>query len=215
VTVPPFFMGRYAVTQEQWRVVARWEVVERDLDGDPSNHKGDNRPIENITWQDATEFCTRLSRETGRDYGLPSEAMWEYACRSLTQTAFSFGPMISPEVANYNWEEDYDDVEFKQEKNFEGTVPVGYFPANPWGLHEMHGNVWEWCADHWHEDYEYAPTDARVWIDKMAEINAYRVMRGGSWRDYPRTCRSAERLNLGARDSSNGFRVICLPPRLL
>jgi formylglycine-generating enzyme required for sulfatase activity len=223
VTVPPFFMGRYAVTQAQWRVVAGWEPVEQDLDRDPSNYKGDDRPVENVTWQDAIEFCKRLSRETGRSYGLPSEAMWEYACRAGTETAFSFGPMISPEVANYDWDQAYDGVKFKQKKNFEGTVPVGHFPANPWGLYEMHGNVWEWCVDHWHGNYDGAPNtsggakpnDGSAWVDEEAETAADRVTRGGSWINAPRNCRSATRFNLDAHDFNYGFRVICLPPGLL
>lgn len=213
VRVPPFFMGRYAVTQAQWRVVAGWDPVERELEADPAEYKGEDRPIDRISWVEAVEFCGRLRRETGRNYQLPSEAMWEYACRSRTETAFSFGPMISPEVANYDWDVAYDGVKFERIQTFEGTVPVGRFPANPWGLYEMHGNVWEWCADHWHDNYEGAPTDGSAWVEKNAETHARQVLRGGSWIFDPADCRSAARLsnNLVHIGSNVGFRLVCLP----
>jgi formylglycine-generating enzyme required for sulfatase activity len=211
VTVPPFFMGQSVVTQALWRVVAGWKPIQKQLASDPSRFKGDNLPVTNISWHDVTEFCVRLSRETGRDYRLPSEAMWEYACRAGTQTAFNFGPMISPDVANYAWDEAYDGVKFKQ-KDFEGTLPVGHFPANPWGLYEMHGNVWEWCADHWHEDYDGAPINGIPWIEEEVESTADRVIRCGSWFRNPRYCRSASRNNnFGRLDVNPGFRVICFP----
>jgi formylglycine-generating enzyme required for sulfatase activity len=195
--------------------VAGWEPVNGDLEPDPSEEKGGDRPVTDVGWEDAAEFCARLSRETGRDYRLPSEAMWEYACRAGTETAFSFGEMIAPEVANYDWDEAYDGVTFEA-KSANATVAVGSFPANPWGLQEMHGNVWEWCEDHWHGDYEGAPTDGSAWVDEMAEADAERVLRGGSWINYPWYCRSASRDHFNARFDYyfNGFRVVvCLPPR--
>ncbi len=217
VKVSPFFIGRYVVTQAQWRVVASWEPVERELGRDPSRYKGDNRPVEQVSWQDAIEFCARLSRETGRLYGLPSEAEWEYACRAGTTIAFNFGDMISPEVANYDWDTAYNGVKPKKKKNFDGTTSVGNFPANEFGLYEMHGNVWEWCEDHWHGDYEGAPTDGSAWLDKNAETDAARVIRGGSWVGYPRYCRSATRgyPYAGFDDFNYGFRVVCRLPRTL
>ncbi len=213
VTVKPFFMGRFVVTQAQWRVVAGWEKVDRDLELDPSRAKGGDRPVTNVNWAAAVEFCARLSRETGRDYRLPSEAMWEYACRAGTKTAFSFGEMISPEVANYNWDRDYDGVKFEQAKDFRETVDVGRFPANPWGLYEMHGNVWEWCEDHWHGNYEGAPTDGSVWASEKAESQSSKVLRGGSWLADPRYCRSATRISSDFAHDNIGFRLVCLPPR--
>jgi formylglycine-generating enzyme required for sulfatase activity len=219
VTVLPFFMGRYPVTQAQWRVVAGWEPVERTLEADPAYYKGDDRPVERVSWEDAREFCARLNRETklldGWEYGLPSEAEWEYACRAGTTTAFNFGEMISPEVANYDWDVEYDRVKFKKQKDFEGTTPVGSFPANLWGLYDMHGNVWEWCEDHWHGSYEGAPTDGSSWLDESAESQPYRVIRGGSWIYDPRNCRSASRSygSAGFGHPYSGFRVVCRLPR--
>jgi formylglycine-generating enzyme required for sulfatase activity len=217
VKLSPFFMGRYAVTQAQWRVVASWAQVERELEPDPSEFKGADHPVENVTWLDAVEFCARLSRETGRDYGLPSEAEWEYACRSGTTTAFNFGEMISPEVANYDWDVAYDGVKVKKRQKEDGTMPVGTFAANGWGLYEMHGNVWEWCADDWHGDYEGAPIDGSAWRDRNAETASEKVIRGGSWIGNPRNCRSAIRISNDADSAFNyfGFRVVCRPPRTL
>jgi formylglycine-generating enzyme required for sulfatase activity len=185
--------------------------VERALEVNPLDYEGDDRPVDIITWDEAVEFCARLSRETGRDYRLPSEAMWEYACRAGTKTAFSFGEMISPEVANYDWNVAYDGVEAKT-KPVNGTMPVGCFPANPWGLYEMHGNVWEWCEDHWHDDYEGAPEDGSAWI-KIAETSSSRVTRGGSWLINPGDCRSAQRSYADAHDNLTGFRLVCVPSR--
>ncbi len=221
VKVSPFFMGRYPVTQAQWRVVAGWEPVERTLNADPAYYKGNNRPVEQVSWEDAREFCARLNREAkllGRwEYGLPSEAEWEYACRAGTTTAFNFGEMISPEVANYDWREAYNRVQFEKQKDFEGTTPIGSFPANQFGLYDMHGNVWEWCEDQWHDRYEGAPTDGSSWLDRNAESQSERVFRGGSWFYAPRYCRSAYRLygSAGFDFSSYGFRVVCRLPRTM
>jgi formylglycine-generating enzyme required for sulfatase activity len=218
VTVVPYFIGRFAVTQAQWREVAGWPRVDRDLDLDPSEFKGDNRPVETISWPEASEFCARLTQATGRLYGLPSEAEWEYACRAGTTTPFNVGPMLVPAVANYDWSRGYDGVKVAQQKDFSGTTPVGQFPANAWGLYDMHGNVWEWCQDHWHDTYRGAPSDGRAWIQKKAETDADRVIRGGSWFDKPQGCRSAIRVHDFARyidDNDGGFRVVCRLPRTL
>jgi formylglycine-generating enzyme required for sulfatase activity len=211
VTVPPFFMGRYAVTQAQWRSVAGLDPVDRDLDPDPAEFKDPNLPVEQVSWLDAVEFCARLSRETGRVYRLPSEAEWEYACRAGTTTPFHFGPMISPEVANYDWDQGYDGVKAKNRKKQRGTMLVSSFPANAWGLHEMHGNVWEWCADDWHGDYEGASVDGRIRRSKNAETTSGKVIRGGSWIDSPQNCRSAIRFSYDAGHAGSffGFRLVC------
>ena len=176
----------------------------------------DQRPVEQVSWEDAMEFCHRLSLRTGRTYALPSEAQWEYACRAGTTTPFHFGDTISPELANYRGDFAYADgpqgVYRKQ------TTPVGMFPANAWGLHDMHGNVWEWCLDEWHDSYEGAPTDGRAWLDaaereKSKESVKTKLLRGGSWNVVPRFCRSAFRylsLPVNAIDGV-GFRVVCLP----
>jgi formylglycine-generating enzyme required for sulfatase activity len=216
VTVSPFFMGQFPITQLQWSTVVALPKVLRDLNPDPSEFKGNSRPVERVSWHDAIEFCQRLTQYTDRPYRLPTEAEWEYACRAGTTTPFHFGSTITPEVANYNWDEVYDRSEFKKSKDFEGTTPVGKFEvANAFGLFDMHGNVWEWCEDHWHENYENAPIDGSAWIDPEAEEDARRVLRGGSWLVGPRSCRSASRDGYVAwiRYSSYGFRVVCSAPR--
>jgi formylglycine-generating enzyme required for sulfatase activity len=216
VTVPPFCMGKYPVTQAQWRVVAGLPQVDRKIDPDPANFKGDNHPVENISWQDSTEFCARLSQLTGRDYRLPSEAKWEYACRAGTTTPFHFGETITPILANYNWDETYAEIKVTKEKDFQGTTTVGQFGvANAFGLYDMHGNVWEWCLDHWHSNYGGAPTDGSARLSD--EKGANRLLRGGSWNDTPWDCRSAVCGN-GTPDDRNyfiGFRVVCSAARIL
>jgi formylglycine-generating enzyme required for sulfatase activity len=216
VKVADFWMGRYPVTQAQWRFVAGLSRIDRSLDADPSYFKGENRPVETVSWYDATEFCARLSQHTGRSYRLPSEAEWEYACRAGTLTPFHFGEMIIPDLANYAWNETYNKSGVTKKKNFEGTTPVDRFGvANAFGLAEMHGNVWEWCLDHWHENYKGAPTDGSAWHSDNK--NARRVRRGGSWNGIPRLCRSAYRFRSypDIRDLNLGFRVVCVPPRTL
>jgi formylglycine-generating enzyme required for sulfatase activity len=179
--------------------------------------------VEQVSWLDAMEFCHRLSQRTGRHYTLPSEAQWEYACRAGTTTAFAFGATLSAELANYNATETYGDGpkgEYRKQ-----TTPVGLFPANAWGLHDMHGNVLEWCLDHWYSSYEGAPSDGSAWLKPSAWLKASawlkprasdvegRLLRGGSWVSSPRYCRSACR-NHNLPDDAFiivGFRVVCLP----
>ena len=216
VSVPEFCLGRYPVTQAQWRVVAtEYEQVERGLKADPSKFKGDDRPVEQVSWDDAQEFCRRLSDKSGRVYRLPSEAEWEYACRAGTETPFFFGETLTPELASYDCSITYGDRGVKGEWQQE-TKPVGYYDvANTWGLSDMHGNVWEWCEDDWHGNYEGAPTDGSAWIDTSTEKNR-KVNKGGSWGDLPRNCRSAFRGNDSRvnRYYDTGFRVACAAPRL-
>ncbi|WP_310833506.1 formylglycine-generating enzyme family protein [Aetokthonos hydrillicola] len=208
VTVPPFFMGKYPVTQAQWRAVAALPQVNRELEPEPSGFKGDNLPVEQISWYEAVEFCDRVSKHTKRDYRLPSEAQWEYACRAGTTTPFHFGETITPELANYNGNCTYasaSEGEYRQK-----TTPVGSFRvANAFSLYDMHGNVWEWCADKWHYDYEGSPRDGSSWIEIEGNL-VYRLLRGGSWPYNPRTCRSASRFsdNPGYRDYTFGFRAV-------
>ncbi|HBB35492.1 MAG TPA: formylglycine-generating enzyme family protein [Cyanobacteria bacterium UBA8803] len=228
VSVPAFFMGKYPVTQAQWRVIAGLPQVARelDLDPDPSEFKGENhpsinsgqRPVENVSWYDATEFCARLSELTVKPYRLPSEAEWEYACRAGTTTPFHFGELITPDLANYDWNSTYGFVEVTKQKSFERTTPVGHLGvANAFGLYDMHGNVWEWCEDHWHRNYEGAPKDGSAWIEAEAEEDASRVLRGGSWHDFPKDCRSASRSNDLAEfhNYDIGFRVLYSGQRTL
>jgi len=197
VTVSSFLMGRYPVTQAQWRVVAGYSRIDKDLDPAPSRFKGDTLPVERVSWEDATEFCRRIAAKTGKAYGLPSEAQWEYACRAETQTTYHFGDRLTAELANYG-------------DRVNQTSEVGRYPANRWGLHDMHGNVWEWCEDHWHETYVGAPEDGSAWISS-GESEDPRVLRGGSWNSDPGFCRSAFR-DWSAPDfwlNGVGFRVVC------
>jgi formylglycine-generating enzyme required for sulfatase activity/RES domain-containing protein len=215
VRLAPFSLARMPITQAQWRQVARWQPAkgeppwERQLDPDPSFFKGglpvenrrpedDRRPVESVNWFDAQEFCRRLSQRTGRTYTLPSESQWEYACRAGTTTPYAFGATLSQWQANVA---------------SSGTTEVASFPANAWGLHDMHGNVWEWCLDNWHPNYLGAPDDGRSWIDSTADELEKRLLRGGSWSVVPRDCRSAYRNHYRPDDAYSyvGFRVVCLP----
>ena len=255
VQLQGFFMGQTPITQAQWRTVAAWaeqpgEQWGCDLKTNPAWFDGekvkirksfgsasdasvvldgtantDLHPVEQVSWHDAQEFCSRLSQRTGRTYTLPSEAQWEYACRAGSATPFHFGPTITPALANYDGNHIYADGS-KGEKR-EQTTPVGLFPANAWGLHDMHGNVWEWCLDHWHNSYEGAPANGSAWLYTIEPTTIItietvivgdsdekmRLLRGGSWLDFPGNCRSASRIHALPDDALNyvGFRVVCLP----
>ncbi|UKO99394.1 SUMF1/EgtB/PvdO family nonheme iron enzyme [Nostoc sp. UHCC 0870] len=206
VKIQPFFMGKFPVTQAQWRVVAGWDKVNIDLKSDPSRFTGNNRPVERVSWDDAVEFCARLSRKTNRIYRLPSEAEWEYACRAGTTTPFYFGETITPELANYDGNSTYgagSKGEYRQQ-----TTDVGIFPANLFGLYDLHGNIWEWCQDEWHDNYNGAPNDGSAWVSD--NDNRKRLLRGGSWSYNPWSCRSAYRgwiARVGWYDHV-GFRVV-------
>ena len=222
VTVPTFFMGRSPVTQAQWRQVVKLPKVKNDLKPDPSHFKGDDRPVEQVSWDDAMEFCARLSRHCDRDYRLPSEAEWEYACRAGTTTPFSFGETIDTELSNYQAEDEKIGETTYPGKYGRGrfgayrkeTTPVGIFPPNQFGLYDMHGNVWEWCQDSWHDSYKNAPIDGSAWEDGKP---SYRLLRGGSWYYFPRFCRSACRSSPfpANRFGSIGVRLVCCVPRTL
>ncbi|MBR8836631.1 MAG: formylglycine-generating enzyme family protein [Stigonema ocellatum SAG 48.90 = DSM 106950] len=215
VTISPFFLGKYPVTQAQWQAVAALPQVNRELNPDPSRFKGENRPVEQVSWYDASEFCDRLSRATGKPYRLPSEAEWEYPCRAGTTTPFHFGETITSELANYNGEVQYGP---EPKGTYRGeTTDVGSFGvANAFGLYDMHGLVLEWCADHWHVNYEGAPTDGSAWLIKNDNDNQIRVLRGGAWNNDPVYCRSACRSGVNTGYSTFGFRVVCgLSPRIL
>jgi len=215
VNVPSFFMGKYPITQVQWWVVASLPQVNRLLKPFPSRFKGDNRPVERVSWYDAVEFCDRLSQYTKRTYRLPTEAEWEYAARAGTTTSFHFGETITAELANYRATGTYGDGlegEFRRE-----TTAVDHFGiANAFGLCDIHGNVWEWCLDHWHNNYRGTPKDGSAWLSD--DEKAARVLRGGSWIDHPRYCRCASRLyRIPGIDSLShfGFRVVWEFPRIL
>nr|WP_254921478.1 SUMF1/EgtB/PvdO family nonheme iron enzyme [Nodularia sp. NIES-3585] len=202
VTIRDFFMGKFTVTQAQWAAVANFDQVKIDLNRDPSHFKGANRPVETVSWNDAVEFCARLSRKTGKTYRLPSEAEWEYACRAGTTTPFYFGDTITTDLANYTYRS-APKGEYREQ-----TTDVGKFPANPFGLYDMCGNIWEWCQDEWHENYNNAPADGSAWLSYYYD---FRLLRGGSWLNIPVNCRSAVR-NYGkpyAAYGRFGFRVAC------
>ena len=221
VTVPAFVMGRYPITQAQWAAVAALPQSKIPLETDPSRFKGNNRPVEQVSWEDAVEFCERLATHSQRPYRLPSEAEWEYACRAGTTTPFHFGDTLSPEVANYDWEKTYGTRGIAGKPANE-TTPVDQFKiANRFGLCDLHGNVWEWCQDDWHENYNDAPEDGSVWTENISTTEGEnistttKVIRGGSWLYTPRHCRSAYRFRstLVNRSFNLGFRVCCLAPR--
>jgi formylglycine-generating enzyme required for sulfatase activity len=207
VTLGSFFMAQTPITQAQWRAVAGWQKVGCDLEPDPSQFKGANCPVEQVSWHEAMEFCLRLSQR----YGLPSEAQWEYACRAGSTTPFHFEATLTPELANYNGNYVYGNGPKGTYR--EQTIDVASFPANGCGLHDMHGNVWEWCADHWHDSYNFAPGDDQPWLIPAAADDQPRLLRGGSWLIHPAICRSACRGadHPGSRSNDVGFRVCCLP----
>ncbi len=187
VTVAPFYLGKFQVTQAQWLAVMGGE--------NPSRFKGDDLPVERVSWEDAVRFCETLSAQTGRVFRLPSEAEWEYACRAGSSGKWCFGD-DEKLLKQYAW---YD------ENSGSKTHPVGQKRANEFGLFDMHGNVWEWCAD-WYGDYASSnQTDS-----SGPTTGKSRVLRGGSWYNYSRNCRSAVRVNYspGYRLVNVGFRVV-------
>lgn len=207
VTIKPFFISKYAITQIQWREIASLPQVRQKLKLRPSRKGGQNHPVTQISWFDAVEFCDRVSQKTGYNYRLPNEAEWEYACRAGTTTPFHFGETINFQIANYDSRYPY-----RSEPKgiyLEKTTEVGSFQlANSFGLFDMHGLVWEWCLDNWHQNYDKAPTNADAWLDN--DDNKTRVIRGGSWRNEPLLCRSSSRQFNYANETSNniGFRVV-------
>ncbi|NBD33960.1 MAG: SUMF1/EgtB/PvdO family nonheme iron enzyme [Cyanobacteria bacterium] len=206
VTLEPFWMAKYPITQAQYQAIT---------DNNPSHFRGENRPVEKVNYTDAVEFCQQLSAKLGIEFALPSEAQWEYACRAGTTTPFYFGETITDQLANYDASSTYASEASGQYRK--QTTSVGSFPPNAFGLYDMHGNVWEWCADTWHDDYEGAPTDGRAWTEGGNDNCS--PLRGGSWLDTPDDCRSACRNDLfRGRDyilNTIGFRVVCVAGRTL
>ncbi|MEM9271923.1 MAG: SUMF1/EgtB/PvdO family nonheme iron enzyme [Cyanobacteria bacterium P01_F01_bin.143] len=222
VTVQPFYMGKFQITQAQWQVIASLPKLERDLELEPSSFNGENRPVEKVSWEDAVEFCQRLSQKTGNEYRLPSEAEWEYACRSVMSEGltlevwnreyckpFYFGETITDKLANYH--ADYIYASESKGEYCGETAAVGKYPPNAFGLYDLHGNVWEWCEDDLHDSYKNTPTDGSAWLSGESSD---KVIRGGSWDSYPYNCRSAIRryFTRGDRLSNIGFRVVCVAP---
>jgi formylglycine-generating enzyme required for sulfatase activity len=184
VDVPRFAMGKFEVTQGQWQAL---------MGSNPSHFKdcGLNCPVENVSWNDVQEFVRRLNQRTGQNYRLPSEAEWEYATRAGTTTAYSWGDRFDGNRAN----------------NGSRTVAVGNYPANAFGLHDMHGNVWEWVQDVWHDSYSGAPSGGFAWTTVGDPSQS--VLRGGSWVDSPQNLRAAVRSRIAPdfRYNNTGFRI--------
>jgi formylglycine-generating enzyme required for sulfatase activity len=188
-----FYMGKYEVTQKQWRDV---------MGNSPSYFKGDNLPVELVSWNDTQDFIQKLNeKEGGAKYRLPSEAEWEYAARAGTTTRYSFGNDESifgyygSKLGDYAW---------YSANSGSKTHDVGQKKPNPWGLYDMHGNVWEWVQDNWHDNYNGAPTDGSSW-----ERGSDRVARGGSWDLFSGRCRSAVRNDNGPGSGTFlGFRLL-------
>ena len=193
----PFAIGRFAVTFAEWDAAQQdkdWKAITGRAARQPADQgwgRGD-RPVIDVEWNDAKAYVKWLSKKTGKDYRLPSEAEWEYACRAGTTTPFWWGSSITPEQANYDGSADPYKGGAKKSEFRQKTLPVQSFELNPWGLYQVHGNVWEWCEDLWHDNYKGVPQDGSAWI---TEGSTWRVLRGGSWNDNPRALRSAYRIN--------------------
>jgi formylglycine-generating enzyme required for sulfatase activity len=196
VNVPSFFMGKYPLTQAQYQAI---------MGNNPAHFKGNNRPVECVSWNNAVNFCRKLNQKTGKNYKLPSEAQWEYACRAGTTTPFYFGESITPDLVNYDGRYPYANAPTGQYRK--QTTDVGTFPPNAFGLYDMHGNVWEWCEDDWNENYINAPINGSALISRSKR----KLVRGGSWFNNPVFCRSAFRYNdtLAFSNVTIGFRVVC------
>jgi formylglycine-generating enzyme required for sulfatase activity len=185
----PFYIGKYPVTQKQWVKL---------MGENPSKFKGEDRPVESVSFVDVQNFIEKLNeKERTYKYRLPSESEWEYACRAGNQSSYYFGEDES-KLADYAW---------YAENSGDQTHHVGLKKPNPWGLHDMHGNVWEWCQDKWHDNYDGAPSDGSAW---EVGVNSTYVNRGGSWYFGAGHCRSADRLrsNQIFRDEDLGFRLV-------
>jgi formylglycine-generating enzyme required for sulfatase activity len=173
-----FELGKYPVTFAEWdAALAAGAALEKPRD---EGWGRDRRPVINFSWEDAHAYIEFLNDKRGISgrpdaYRLPSEAEWEYSCRAGTTTAYSTGAKINEKQARFD---------------SRSTTPVGSFPGNAFGLHDMHGNVWEWCEDAWNENYNGAPTDGSAWLTGDASS---RVLRGGSWSNSPPLLRTASR----------------------
>lgn len=238
VTVSPFYMSKYPITQAQWQVVANLPKVNFNLKSDPAHFKKDSLektrwelPVERVNWYEAVEFCQRLSNYLEQDYRLPTEIQWEYACKG-NQTSkvenhkYYFGD-DETELENYAW---------YGENAQEITHPVGLKKPNHCGLYDLYGNVWEWCLDDWHDSYWHFPAPDKPWFGNeytqeifeqivvnkkpspltldqiIAHSNYHKLLRGGSYCNYANCCRSAYRgaIDPNSRVKNVGFRVVCL-----
>jgi formylglycine-generating enzyme required for sulfatase activity len=219
VYLQEFFMGKYTVTNAQWQAVMKTNPSEKY----DQKFQGDKQPVVGVSWHEVMTFCEKLSDQTKRTVRLPTEAEWEYACRAGTTTAFAFGNTITTNQVNYNGNYPYTDTPKGEYR--ECTVNVDSFTPNAWGLYQMHGNVWEWCLDEWHDSYKQKPERLKtngneVWgnkknlwenlINKAKDDAELKIIRGGSWSDDAIDCRSTYRFYTHARNQANhlGFRVV-------
>ncbi|MGY6528873.1 MAG: bifunctional serine/threonine-protein kinase/formylglycine-generating enzyme family protein [Cyanobacterium sp.] len=210
VNIFPFYISKYPITQAQWRFVSSLPKVQRFLKDAPSAFRGDNLPVEKISWYDAQEFCLRLKEYTKRAYRLPTEAEWEYACRGGSSSIFSFGNIINPQFANYDSRKNAKANNSGDDKFDRKTTPVDSFFPNGFGLYDCHGNVWEWCEDHYTPNYVNKSKDGSAFRSQLSTTP--RVVRGGSWSLPSNYCRSAKRSSYSADSTYNfvGFRVACI-----
>ncbi|MEA5534070.1 bifunctional serine/threonine-protein kinase/formylglycine-generating enzyme family protein [Crocosphaera sp. XPORK-15E] len=197
VTLQSFYMSKFPITQGQYQGI---------MGENPSRFNGQNQPVERVSWDNAIKFCEKLSQKTRLKFSLPSESQWEYACRAGTTTPFYYGETITTDLTNYNGNYVYGNgLKGGYRKK---TTDVRSFPLNAFGLYDMHGNVWEWCTDTWHDDYHNAVNNGSAWVNQESSRC---VIRGGSWVDNPKNCRSASRNYFERENYSHhiGFRVIC------
>ena len=194
VKIPPFLISKTPITEAQWDQVNRLPQINIELPHPSQFKKSQRHPFECISFWQANEFCKRLAKVTQQDYRLPSEIQWEYACRSGTMTDFSFGDVLTKEIANYDSSE---------------TTDVEKYFANSWGLYDMHGNVYEWCVDHWRSTLEIPLKDSNPYFS--SDDDSRRVIRGGSWFFGPSQCKSAYRHSSHPSNVSSlvGFRLVC------
>jgi formylglycine-generating enzyme required for sulfatase activity len=187
VTISPFWISKYLITQAQYRAI---------VGSNPSHFLGDEHPVECVSWWEAVTFCERLTGRSDRQFRLPSESEWEYACRAETETPFFFGDSISTKQVSHRL-------------RHRGTTEVGMFPPNSYVLYDMHGNVWEWCEDHWNATYEGAPIDGKPWL--TGDQKAPRLLRGGAWNTVSNSCRSAHRYHQkpDVQNLDIGIRIVC------
>ena len=199
VTVQGFYMGKYEITQEQWQVV---------MGTNPSRFKGNNLPVEQVSWNDALEFIRKLNSVSSRYiYRLPTESEWEYACRAGTTTPFAFGWTLSSQQANFDGNYPYGNA--SSGVNRQQTTPVGSFAPNGFGLYDMHGNIYEWCQDWISNTYDGAPSDGSAWGNSSEGM---KTLRGGTWKDPANGLRCAYRSGAqpDTSDDTRGLRVVAV-----
>ena len=206
-----FWMGVYTVTQQEYEIIMGTNPSFFSAAGEGSGRVAglDTRlfPVESVTWNDAKEFCRKLGERDGRAYRLPTEAEWEYACRAGTKEAFHYGNSLSSRQANFNGKSPYGSA--GEGPNLDRPSQVGSYELNAFGLHDMHGNVWQWCEDWYKNDYY---NESPTWDPQGPAEGSVRVLRGGAWNDSARRCRSASRYDGTNRYSYRGFRVVTQLP---